>query len=142
MVDASAKIPPGILGGNIFEIGAFDLCLTIGSKTNPNTAIGAKRGKYCLMRIALESNKTTKYKFPEMNADQRMAILQADPSDNRTSMIVGWCIPEKCDPADVGEVMSVVLKLVNIEASPILGGMCQTEDDLQKEITSSDWGVM
>lgn len=47
MHDASAKIPSGILSGNINQLGDFDECLNVNSPNNEFT------GKYCLAYVQI-----------------------------------------------------------------------------------------
>lgn len=47
MHDASAKIPSGILSGNINQFGDFDECLNVKAPNNEFT------GKYCLAYIQM-----------------------------------------------------------------------------------------
>lgn len=52
MLDASSKIPSGILAGNLEDLGNFDECLAIKEKVNDN--IGVIYGKYCQLSIPLQ----------------------------------------------------------------------------------------
>lgn len=45
MYDASAKLPSGILNGNLNQYGDFDQCLSVASKNR------TFRGQYCLTNI-------------------------------------------------------------------------------------------
>lgn len=57
--DASAKIPAGILNGNVNQFGDFDQCLQGGDRDGQDTA--AIQGKYCLA-----------YLQPEVVSDSRL----------------------------------------------------------------------
>lgn len=130
MLDASAKIPAGIKSGNLVELGAFDQCLAIKYKIN-ETVTG--RGKYCLMSVV--SN------FTDINLNERVAISSFNDL-NKTGITVGWCIPERCPPEKIAQVVSFFLQLGDMEVLPILEGLCQTEDTAYPKLSSSDWGVM
>lgn len=59
--DASAKIPSGILSGNVNQFGDFDQCM------NANDKIMGIQGQYCLtyveMTLPPNSNEKLKYIF-------------------------------------------------------------------------------
>lgn len=46
MYDSSAKLPSGILRGNVNQLGDFDQCLSVASQENPSIV-----GKYCLASV-------------------------------------------------------------------------------------------
>lgn len=48
MYDASAKLPSGLLNGNVNQLGDFDMCLAARS---PNMNI---KGKYCLSYLQVD----------------------------------------------------------------------------------------
>jgi hypothetical protein len=50
--DASAKLPSGILRGNVNQLGDFDQCLAVTSQDEPRID-----GKYCLASVDVESTK-------------------------------------------------------------------------------------
>lgn len=47
MYDASAKVPSGVLSGNINQLGDFDECLNVNAPNNEFT------GKYCLTYVQM-----------------------------------------------------------------------------------------
>ena len=55
-MDASAKIPSGLMRGNINQLGDFDLCVDIAKriKVTDNESIRMK-GKYCLAHVDVTS---------------------------------------------------------------------------------------
>lgn len=53
MYDSSAKLPSGILRGNVNQLGDFDQCLAVG--TDDPSSID---GKYCLASVDVQSTKT------------------------------------------------------------------------------------
>lgn len=53
--DATAKIPSGVLNGNINQYGDFDQCLGVESASK------SFRGQYCLARIMVSLPKSFKY---------------------------------------------------------------------------------
>lgn len=50
MYDSSAKLPPGILRGNVNQLGDFDQCLSVVAQENPSIA-----GKYCLALVDVQA---------------------------------------------------------------------------------------
>jgi hypothetical protein len=50
--DASAKLPSGILRGNVNQLGDFDQCLAVTSQDEPRID-----GKYCLASVDVEPTK-------------------------------------------------------------------------------------
>lgn len=59
MYDSSAKIPSGILNGNVNQFGDFDQCLNVNDEN-----LGIK-GQYCLtyVEMTLPSNANEKLKY-------------------------------------------------------------------------------
>ena len=54
MLDSTAKIPDGILYGNIRDLGNFDECLSVGATlidSSEETREEIFRGKYCLINL-------------------------------------------------------------------------------------------
>lgn len=55
-MDASGKIPAGLLRGNANQLGDFDQCLEIRTKVKLRDDKAVKvKGKYCLASIAVEA---------------------------------------------------------------------------------------
>lgn len=51
-MDASAKIPAGLMRGNANQLGDYDLCIDISSKVKlSNDKSHRMRGKYCLAQV-------------------------------------------------------------------------------------------
>jgi hypothetical protein len=48
--DSSAKLPSGILRGNVNQLGDFDQCLSVVAQENPNIV-----GKYCLASVDVQA---------------------------------------------------------------------------------------
>ena len=68
MLDASAKLPSGILNGNINQFGDFDQCLSVKSESD------GIRGKYCLASFQLSLPKKLKH----FN-DLRLLMMSNEP---------------------------------------------------------------
>ena len=50
MYDSSAKLPSGILRGNVNQLGDFDQCLSVAAHENPGIV-----GKYCLASVDVQA---------------------------------------------------------------------------------------
>jgi hypothetical protein len=48
--DSSAKLPSGILRGNVTQLGDFDQCLSVVAQENPSIV-----GKYCLASVDVQA---------------------------------------------------------------------------------------
>ena len=68
MIDSNAKLPSGILNGNINQLGDFDQCLSVTSSENDFS------GQYCLANIQLNLPK----KFKNLNK-LRNLVLANEP---------------------------------------------------------------
>lgn len=56
VIDASAKIPSGLLRGNVNQLGDFDQCMEIRTKVKLKEDKSVKiKGKYCLANIDVEA---------------------------------------------------------------------------------------
>ena len=64
MLDSSAKLPSGILNGNINQFGDFDQCLNIEvdlrSQSYPEMEDHQFNGKYCLAYLDIDLRNSTK----------------------------------------------------------------------------------
>jgi len=74
VVDATAKIPSGILSGNLNQLGDFDLCLSASGKTK----FGQVLGKYFLVEVNLNFREKFKHFDDRLHAFRSM---QSDIND-------------------------------------------------------------
>ncbi|XP_039298057.1 O-acyltransferase like protein [Nilaparvata lugens] len=106
MHDASAKLPSGLLNGNVNQLGDFDQCLSV-HQTQDNI-----KGQYCLTDIELK-----------LQPDQHLAIKQihdlvvshsafkskiGDPGHRVPRFTnINWalCVPASCSASDVQEAL-------------------------------------
>lgn len=58
MLDSSAKIPAGLLRGNVNQLGDFDQCLGIAAHVKVDKKNVQVQGKYCLANIDIEASLT------------------------------------------------------------------------------------
>lgn len=88
MHDASAKIPSGILNGNINQYGDFDQCLNV---IAPNDEFS---GKYCLAHVQLSVSD----EIPQLKRIQKLVqshdafVNEIDDVSIRTSLTINCLI--------------------------------------------------
>ncbi|XP_076365804.1 nose resistant to fluoxetine protein 6-like [Tachypleus tridentatus] len=123
MMDATGKIPSGILRGSLTALGDFDQCLNI----NVNTSNLSFRGKYCSVEFK-----------PLMPPSPRMLQKIQPLFDNFTSSDkffheltnninffyilsyrVGICVPSSCLQEEVYKVAQKVASQIHVKASVI-----------------------
>lgn len=148
--DASAKIPSGMMSGNLVDFGAFDQCLAL-DQTENNIRY---RGKYCIMSVPIPPELLsfgdiipTGDKQNKVNEIEDRVLLGIQAMGG-LGLILGWCIPDKCAPENVTNVMTQLLQLTplkNMTIHPYLGGMCQTKEGMENEtstFSATDLGAM
>ncbi|VEN47799.1 unnamed protein product [Callosobruchus maculatus] len=94
MFDASAKLPSGILKGNVNQYGNFDECMEV------------KTGQYCLAEIDIRPLWKNPYsKFEEMAHSHFVIQETLDDPKHRvpgfTMIRWGFCIPSACTHKDL-----------------------------------------
>ncbi|XP_025421860.1 nose resistant to fluoxetine protein 6-like [Sipha flava] len=132
MYDASAKIPSGILNGNINQFGDFDQCLGANDES-----LGIK-GQYCLAFIELSlppnANEKWKYILDLVHSHSAFRSRLEDPGHRvpRFSTI-NWavCAPASCSPTDIEHELHSLLSRYMDTAEVIFrlkvdSEMCQT----------------
>lgn len=69
MLDASAKIPSGLLMGNIVELGNYDECIAVQGNSSKGQII---RGQHCMLRVSLSelnpNKNNTKGNFDQIRS--------------------------------------------------------------------------
>ncbi|XP_001942708.2 regulator of hypoxia-inducible factor 1 [Acyrthosiphon pisum] len=110
MYDSSAKIPSGILNGNINQFGDFDQCLRVNDE---NSGI---QGQYCLtyveMTLPSNSNEKLKYIIDLMHSHSAFRSRLEDPGHRVPRFsTMNWavCTPASCSPADIEHEMYLLL---------------------------------
>ena len=108
MLDASGKLPSGILEGTLTDLGAFDECLAVKSEAVEGTK--GFVGQYCIldMRPAFERNiPLGSDPPPGITANDLVwdQILQRFWSNNDLlSFRYGACIPSTCSREDFDQL--------------------------------------
>lgn len=82
MIDASSKIPNGILTGHIFDLGMFDECLSV----QVNKYDIEIRGRHCIYSLILKSNDLSSV---DAGLVPKLSI----------------CVPATCDNGDVTHIL-------------------------------------
>ncbi|XP_075219173.1 drop dead [Lycorma delicatula] len=144
MHDSTAKLPSGLLNGNVNQLGDFDQCL--GVQDEPG---GEIRGQYCLTYIELKLHTGQN---PEL--EQIYSLVQShsafksnleDPGHRVPRFnSINWavCVPSSCSAADIEEAL---LETVNRHIGPtglrirvqVATEMCQVKSDSIIPPTSS-----
>ena len=115
VLDATSKIPSGILRGNIVDLGMYDECISVLGNMGGNEILG----KHCM------------YSFN----------LPKIPSNVTLSM----CIPRSCDTEDLKNILQVMSKNVNetfdfYDWKSDVNVMCSTVED--QKVSSGTIGTL
>ncbi|XP_027843539.2 nose resistant to fluoxetine protein 6-like [Aphis gossypii] len=110
MYDSSAKIPSGILNGNVNQFGDFDQCLKVNDEN-----LGIK-GQYCLtyveMTLPSNANEKLKYIIDLMHSHSAFRSRLEDPGHRVPRFsTMNWavCTPASCSAADIEHEMYLLL---------------------------------
>ncbi|XP_069696138.1 nose resistant to fluoxetine protein 6-like [Periplaneta americana] len=119
MYDSSAKLPSGILRGNVNQLGDFDQCLAVGDgEESPSID-----GKYCLASVdvratALDSNDTETLHHA-VDLAQAYGFIKSSHRDpghfipRFTTFQWGLCMPASCSSADLQQTLAEALSDYN-----------------------------
>ncbi|XP_046487737.1 uncharacterized protein [Neodiprion pinetum] len=94
MLDASSKIQPGILKGNVHDLGMYDECEEVGVRYNPSNITG----QHCMISLLVS---------PEFFSDPSVMLLMerlsplGQSAENAVSLSSSICLPSSCDEEDV-----------------------------------------
>ncbi|XP_013161725.1 PREDICTED: nose resistant to fluoxetine protein 6-like isoform X2 [Papilio xuthus] len=115
MLDATAKVPSGILHGNGIQLGSFDQCLGSRARVQLDTGSIVKvHGKYCLARVDLKSEHQ-EMEIPVHLAQSKNLIKSRidDPGHfvpRFSTLSWGVCVPAPCSPEDVENIVRDAIK--------------------------------
>lgn len=146
MVDASARLPAGLLEGTLTELGNFDQCLAI-SHRSEKSSVGDVSGQYCTLQvkpqlIARPRLHTVCQRLPALTNSSTnqstvwRAISQQSHQFYYVGLRLGVCAPSKCSRSSLQQLLAAYLAKFDL-----LGQVksCQTlradSDD------SSKWSV-
>ncbi|XP_060519002.1 O-acyltransferase like protein-like [Cylas formicarius] len=131
MYDAAAKLPSGILNGNVNQLGDFDMCLAA------NLESRNVKGRYCLASIEIKTPLYSPYLAALHRLFQSHYHFKSkleDPGHRVPKFsTINWalCVPHTCTPRDVelglgaffADLMGATELDVRYEVNP---GMCRT----------------
>ncbi|XP_014364521.2 uncharacterized protein LOC106715699 [Papilio machaon] len=115
MLDATAKVPSGILHGNGIQLGSFDQCLGSRARVQLDTGSIVKvHGKYCLARVDLKSEHH-EMEIPVHLAQSKNLIKSRidDPGHfvpRFSTLSWGVCVPAPCSSEDVENIIRDAIK--------------------------------
>ncbi|CAG5010484.1 unnamed protein product [Parnassius apollo] len=115
MLDATGKVPSGILQGNGIQLGNFDQCLGSRARVQLDTgSVVRVQGKYCLARIDLKAEHPD-LEIPVHLAQAKNLIKSRidDPGHfvpRFSTLSWGVCVPSPCSPEDVEGIVRDAIK--------------------------------
>ncbi|XP_066592005.1 uncharacterized protein [Prorops nasuta] len=118
MLDSSAKVPSGLLRGNVNQMGDFDQCLGIMARVKVDEKTVKVQGKYCLATVDLHAAHPG-MKFP-VNLMQSRAFIRGRMHDPGHFIprftTVNWalCLPAACSADDAKHLLEITLEQYNI----------------------------
>lgn len=129
MVDASARLPAGLLEGTLTELGNFDQCLSIVGRTlqqptQPTDSLSAPKdhrlvyGQYCSIvvrptMIQRPRLHTVCRKLPALSANTSSGVMKMLSLNSHQFYYVGLrlgiCVPSKCAQTDLQQLLATYL---------------------------------
>ncbi|GFG33259.1 hypothetical protein Cfor_03997 [Coptotermes formosanus] len=110
MYDSSAKLPSGILRGNVNQLGDFDQCLSVSTQENPSIV-----GKYCLASVDVRATalnvSDTDTLVRAVYLAQAYGLFRSSCRDpghfipQFTTIKWALCVPASCSYADVQKTL-------------------------------------
>ncbi|XP_044258314.1 O-acyltransferase like protein-like [Tribolium madens] len=128
MFDATAKVPSGILNGNIVQYGDFNECMEV------------ETAQYCLVEIDFDplwNESLSEYKdlVQSFNFFKDTFDAPAHRIPGFTMARWGFCIPQECSAEDLEKSLSANLGV----SAQIRPGMCQKATKENKIFTTGDY---
>lgn len=129
MVDASGKIPSGILEGTVMDFGSYDECLKIKVVDSSKYSDGKElfRGRYCmvglhspLLRPLSEKTKEGKNYLDAYGTPPDWAhevLIRAGGYMKKVAFWFGACVPSTCTENDIRKIGSIVSKPLGFNVS-------------------------
>ncbi|GLV35410.1 uncharacterized protein CBL_01440 [Carabus blaptoides fortunei] len=150
-IDASAKIPSAILSGNLIDMGAFDQCLALDQRINDTRY----RGRYCMVKVPLpdsilggmDGTKAQESRIQMLNEEPELAnriAINMNDGTGTLGLLLGWCVPDSCPIENVTHNIVDLIDNIpllpesfkNITIYPFMGGLCQTQEEIDKEASN------
>ncbi|KAB0797842.1 hypothetical protein PPYR_08835 [Photinus pyralis] len=130
MYDSNAKIPSGILNGNINQLGDFDLCLSVDEKKLQ------LKGQYCLASLQIKTPLNGQLSaIHKLVHSHYMLKSNLDDPGHRVPRFssINWaiCVPNLCEPGDVHlavqKAVDAIFNGTNLDVEVMVDPiMCQT----------------
>lgn len=145
MLDSSAKIPSGLLRGNVNQYGDFDQCLGVAAHVKVTNKTIKIQGKYCLASIDLHAtHPETKLPVSLMHARSIIKGNMRDPGyfiPKFTTANWALCIPAACTAKDAETTLADALNYYNstsgirftVEVDPNMCYVKQKSSNYSKE---------
>ncbi|XP_014486528.1 PREDICTED: uncharacterized protein LOC106750595 [Dinoponera quadriceps] len=117
MLDSSAKIPSGLLRGNVNQLGDYDQCLGVLAHVKVDERTIRIQGKYCLATVDLHASHPD-MKLP-VNLMQARAFIRGNMHDpghfipKFTTMNWALCLPAACSAKDAERALENALSDYN-----------------------------
>ncbi|KAG8222358.1 hypothetical protein J437_LFUL015954 [Ladona fulva] len=115
MYDASAKLPSGLLHGNVNQYGDFDECLSIDEvldKSKYKLEDHKIMGKYCLSNIDIHTEDQNSNIIRHLQSHHMLKSNITDPGHRLprfSSINWAFCIPSSCSATDLQKSVQDVL---------------------------------
>nr|CAD7441389.1 unnamed protein product [Timema bartmani] len=147
--DSSAKLPSGILRGNVNQLGDFDQCLSV-MGSEPSTPTDLIRGQYCLASIdisatphAMSGKESLETPVHWAQSMEFVRSSRLDPGHfipQFSTIKWGLCVPHSCTPDDVDATLKDALQPFN---TSLMGIQIQTrmEPDMCYVDQPTEFGV-
>uniref|UniRef100_A0A6G1SEX8 Nose resistant to fluoxetine protein 6 n=1 Tax=Aceria tosichella TaxID=561515 RepID=A0A6G1SEX8_9ACAR len=139
-LDASAKIPSGVMSGLLSDFGDFEQCLSIRSNPliEPQDELeeGGYSGKYCLVnvkmryRIQLGPNATAPEGIYPDGVLWDELVRHYWTSNSSKGVQVGVCVPSKCNRDDLEQILNLTAESYHVHGEL---GICQDSNDLRRQ---------
>nr|CAD7401225.1 unnamed protein product [Timema cristinae] len=117
--DSSAKLPSGVLRGNLNQLGDFDQCLSV-MGSEPNTPTEMIQGQYCLASIDISATPQAMSGKESLETPvhwaQSMEFVRSSRLDpghfipQFSTIKWGLCVPHSCTPDDVDVTLKDALQ--------------------------------
>ncbi|CAG4940144.1 unnamed protein product [Colias eurytheme] len=118
MLDATAKIPSGILQGNGIQLGDFDQCLESRARVQLETGSVVKvQGKYCLAVMDVKAEHPTLEVPVDLLQGRNLIKSRVDDPGHFvprfSTLSWGLCVPSPCNADDVEIILKDAIKHYN-----------------------------
>jgi hypothetical protein len=133
MMDASTKMPEGMITGSISSFGNYDSCLSVKGMDDGNEAF---TGKYCALsrNIVQPNSYDTKYLAHELAKAKliRKALAEVSPVELSISLKLGstrmsTCLPSTCSDTDVRKIVAMIGREADMNLTVTF---CETEEQI------------